>query len=214
MKRRVKKNKRELDKAYGVDEWGFPDLPTKVSGVRISRLTVGGSMGCPWYFPHGNYTYNHRRGGKCWKDYRSHQWKEKGEGKMAKCNKRRINKGGVSPYPSQGSSETVTLSMGETESKAEALINNEKSNEVVLNEQGLHIHECTELAFSILGQEASTDDLMDMTHIFYKISKEKVATLRSLVARRKTSYSQNIQEFQEYLDSLRKEVEGVPKTTS
>lgn len=78
-KRKVEKNRNALKIAFGSNEYGLADLPSKISGVKISRLVVGESMGCSRCFPHGYETVN-RKGRKFqrnWKKYRKTQWKVK-----------------------------------------------------------------------------------------------------------------------------------------
>jgi hypothetical protein len=79
MKRQIKKSYGNLRRAYGVNDYGFADLPTKVSGTTISRLLVGQWMGCTWCFPHGweviNSTGSKRQ--RSWKKYRKTQWRPK-----------------------------------------------------------------------------------------------------------------------------------------
>jgi hypothetical protein len=63
-----------LKKAFGVNEWGLVDYPTKTSNVKIERVRY---RGCPWCFPHGyettNSTINNRQ--KNWKKFRKTRWK-------------------------------------------------------------------------------------------------------------------------------------------
>ena len=73
----MRKNESKLIKAFGKDEYGFAELPTKVSGVIISRLLVGEMMGCTFCFPHGQCTCNSRYDSvqRSWKTHRKTQYK-------------------------------------------------------------------------------------------------------------------------------------------
>ena len=44
--------------AFGANKADLADLPNKISGTRISRLTIGEEMGCSSCFPHGYETFN------------------------------------------------------------------------------------------------------------------------------------------------------------
>ena len=72
MKREVR-----LIKAYGKNEYGFADLPKKVSGVFVSRIVIGEESGCSRCFPHGYETINNHyvKYQRCWKKQRRNQWK-------------------------------------------------------------------------------------------------------------------------------------------
>jgi len=65
-----------LIRAFGVNEYGFPDLPKKISGVKISRLLKGEEMGCSYCFPHGFETINSRysKNQRNWKVQRKTQY--------------------------------------------------------------------------------------------------------------------------------------------
>ena len=65
-------------KAYGKNEYGLADMPTKVSGVFISRIKIGEEMGCSICFPHGPDTNNrfYFKWQRSWKKHRKHQWKD------------------------------------------------------------------------------------------------------------------------------------------
>jgi hypothetical protein len=71
------KKESRLSKAFGRNEFGLADLPSKYSGVRISRLEMGEDMGCSYCFPHGWETVNShwRNMQRNWKKVRKHQWK-------------------------------------------------------------------------------------------------------------------------------------------
>lgn len=75
---RVMKREKVLKKVFGEDEFGFPDLPKKISGTKISRVILGDESGCSFCFPHGIETKNGRRScrySKCWKRNRKTQYK-------------------------------------------------------------------------------------------------------------------------------------------
>lgn len=79
MKRHVKKNRRSLVRAFGIDEYGQIELPPKISGTTISRLLKGEWMGCSYCFPHRWEVINAKwkKDLSCWKRYRKHQWRER-----------------------------------------------------------------------------------------------------------------------------------------
>ncbi|MCX7552257.1 hypothetical protein OS175_00070 [Marinicella sp. S1101] len=68
-----------LIKAYGKNDAGWADLPHKVSGVFVRRITLGEESGCSFCFPHGYETYNWRfyKNQRCWKKQRLKQWKSR-----------------------------------------------------------------------------------------------------------------------------------------
>jgi hypothetical protein len=73
------KNEKRLIKAFGDNEYGFADLPNKISGAIISRIIVCAmTNSCPYCFPHGieceNSHYNNRQ--RTWKKHRKTQWKK------------------------------------------------------------------------------------------------------------------------------------------
>lgn len=74
------KNKRLIEQAYGLNEYGLLDSPVKVGNVRISRLIMGRGSGCLYCFPHEHECYNNtftkNLHDKSWKRYRRHQWKD------------------------------------------------------------------------------------------------------------------------------------------
>jgi hypothetical protein len=71
------KNKKQVLKAFGKNEFGLIDFPTKISNIQISRLLVGEIMGCAYCFPHGiettNSVYENRQ--RNWKKNRKTKWK-------------------------------------------------------------------------------------------------------------------------------------------
>ncbi len=70
------KSKKFFIKAFGLNEIGMVDFPTKYSNVNISRYVNQGN-GCDRCFPHGCETYNSKANKyqKNWKKYRKQQWK-------------------------------------------------------------------------------------------------------------------------------------------
>lgn len=71
------KQKRNLKKAFGLNEVGMINFPQKISGTKISRLLLGEVMGCSRCFPHGCEVVNAKRHKlqRCWKSQRKTQWK-------------------------------------------------------------------------------------------------------------------------------------------
>lgn len=70
------KRKKLLNRLFGTNEYGFPDLPIKISGRQISRALIGDFMGCSYCFPHNMETINNKwmKDLKCWKRYYKYQW--------------------------------------------------------------------------------------------------------------------------------------------
>lgn len=66
-----------LIKAFGKNDAGLTDIPSKISGVTVSRIAIGEESGCSWCFPHGYETINSRdtKYQRCWKKQRKNQWK-------------------------------------------------------------------------------------------------------------------------------------------
>jgi hypothetical protein len=71
------KREHRLIKAYGQNEHGFADLSVKISGITISRITLGEDIGCSFCFPHGYETINSHIANRQrnWKKQRKQQWK-------------------------------------------------------------------------------------------------------------------------------------------
>lgn len=71
------KKQKQMQKAFGINEFGQADLPVKISNVQISRITYGPERGCSWCFPHGfetsNSTISNRQ--RNWKRFRRTRWK-------------------------------------------------------------------------------------------------------------------------------------------
>ena len=68
-----------LAKAFGVSDEGFPDLPARMSNVRMARLIHGEARGCSFCFPHGHEVSNSKwmKDLRCWKRYRGTQYRER-----------------------------------------------------------------------------------------------------------------------------------------
>ena len=64
-------------KMFGANEFGFADLPVKISGTTVSRILIDEKSGCSWCFPHGIETVNSHFDNKerNWKKHRKTQWK-------------------------------------------------------------------------------------------------------------------------------------------
>lgn len=71
------KNCKKLRDAFGLNEIGMINFPSKISNVHVSRILYGDYMGCSHCFPHGYETINAKelKYQKCWKKYRKQQWK-------------------------------------------------------------------------------------------------------------------------------------------
>ena len=68
----------KFKKAFGVNEFGLIDFPTKISNIRISRIKNFEKMGgCLYCFPHGVECTNSRehKFTRNWKHYREFQYK-------------------------------------------------------------------------------------------------------------------------------------------
>jgi len=69
---------KKLKRVFGEDEFGFAELPQKISGVQISRVLYENERGCSICFPHGFETDNstaHRNRQRSWKKFRKTQYK-------------------------------------------------------------------------------------------------------------------------------------------
>jgi hypothetical protein len=72
------KRQRQMQKAFGVNEFGLVDFPVKISNIRISRIIYGNERGCSWCFPHGWETDNSTmfiNSQRNWKCFRRTKWK-------------------------------------------------------------------------------------------------------------------------------------------
>lgn len=71
------KRQKQMQKAFGINEFGQPDLPAKISNVQISRITYGAERGCSRCFPHGFETNNSTivKRQRNWKRFRRTRWK-------------------------------------------------------------------------------------------------------------------------------------------
>src|SRR5687768_3920321 len=75
------KRQKQMQKAFGINEFGLIDSPGKISNVQVSRIAYGNDRGCSRCFPHGRETDNstvvNRQ--RTWKRFRKTRWKSKGE---------------------------------------------------------------------------------------------------------------------------------------
>ncbi|MEH0153120.1 hypothetical protein V6R21_03180 [Limibacter armeniacum] len=73
------KDKKVFLNAFGENEFGFADFPSKISNVKVSRLELGELMGCSFCFPHGFETINAtlNKNKQSWKFYRKKQYRHK-----------------------------------------------------------------------------------------------------------------------------------------
>ena len=70
------KEKKAFVKAFGLNEQGLVDFPTKMSNVRISRIELGEFLGCSHCFPRNPCTGSGRgQFIRNWKSYRKKQHK-------------------------------------------------------------------------------------------------------------------------------------------
>lgn len=72
------KNHKKFKKAFGLNEEGSIDFPSKISSVKISRIYNHEKMGgCSYCFPHGYETLNAtcKKNTRSWKNNRKTQWK-------------------------------------------------------------------------------------------------------------------------------------------
>lgn len=71
------KYEKQFIKMFGDNEYGFADLPEKISGTQVSRIISYMEGGCPYCFPHGYETKNSRWNNmqRCWKRQRKTRWK-------------------------------------------------------------------------------------------------------------------------------------------
>jgi len=72
------RRKKQYRKAFGIDEYGFPTIPSKYSNIKISRIKNFKKMGgCDHCFPHGIECTNSAvsKVQKSWKQYRKKQYK-------------------------------------------------------------------------------------------------------------------------------------------
>lgn len=81
------KRQKQMQKAFGINEFGLIDFPIKISNVQVSRIVYGNERGCSRCFPHGWETNNstlltNRQ--RNWKRFRKTRWKPyKEEGRIA-----------------------------------------------------------------------------------------------------------------------------------
>lgn len=71
------KRRKQMQKAFGINEFGQADLPVKISNVQISRIIYGNESGCSYCFPHGFETSNSTIANwqRNWKCFRKTQWR-------------------------------------------------------------------------------------------------------------------------------------------
>jgi len=71
------KNEWLFKKMFGKNEWGMADYPLKISGIQVSRILHGETMGCSRCFPHGYETINSTisKRQRNWKKFRKTKWK-------------------------------------------------------------------------------------------------------------------------------------------
>ena len=69
--------KKQMQKAFGVDEFDYFNFPIKISNVRLARLLYGNKSGCSYCFPHGYETVNSTVANRQrnWKKFRKTKWK-------------------------------------------------------------------------------------------------------------------------------------------
>lgn len=62
------KRQKTFKRAFGSDEYGFPEIPGKYSGTKLSRL-LNKDVCCTWCFPHGyeNRNSHYHNLQKTWK---------------------------------------------------------------------------------------------------------------------------------------------------
>lgn len=72
---------KQMQKAFGVDEFVHFNFPIKISNVRLARLLYGNKSGCSYCFPHGYETVNSTVANRQrnWKRFRKTKWKEKAD---------------------------------------------------------------------------------------------------------------------------------------
>lgn len=71
--------KKQMQKAFGVDEFGHFNFPIKIPNVRLARLMYGNKSGCSYCFSHGYETVNSTVANRQrnWKRFRKIKWKDK-----------------------------------------------------------------------------------------------------------------------------------------
>lgn len=71
------KRQKQMQKAFGINEFGFVDFPAKISNVQVSRVEYC-KRECSFCFPHGWETSNSTRitnRQRSWKRFRKTRWK-------------------------------------------------------------------------------------------------------------------------------------------
>jgi hypothetical protein len=71
------KSAKKFKRAFGFNEFGIIDFPTKMSNVQLSRILYGDGSGCSRCFPHGWETINSTvcNNQRNWKKFRKTKWK-------------------------------------------------------------------------------------------------------------------------------------------
>jgi hypothetical protein len=71
------KGRGKLKKALGKTVAGLPDIPRKMSNVKLSRIVHGEERGCSHCFPHGTETNNCTacKNWRSWKNHRKTQYR-------------------------------------------------------------------------------------------------------------------------------------------
>lgn len=76
---KMKTNHRSFHRMYGTNEYGFSDIPEKISNIQIQRYVVAGNdpSVCSRCFPHGWETPNSHYSNtqKSWKEHRKSQYR-------------------------------------------------------------------------------------------------------------------------------------------
>src|SRR5687768_13851441 len=78
------KRQKQMQKAFGINEFGLIDSPGKISNVQFSRIVYGNERGCSRCFPHGRETDNSTvvKRQRTWKRFRKTRWKSKRRGRI------------------------------------------------------------------------------------------------------------------------------------
>lgn len=65
----MKNKQKKLITAFGLNDFGFVDLPTKLSGTTYQRVLIGDKYGNSFDFPHGRQSLSSRHT-KCYKNWK------------------------------------------------------------------------------------------------------------------------------------------------
>ncbi len=73
------KGRGKIKKVIGKTAEGLPDMPLKISNVKLSRIVHGEERGCSRCFPHGVETDNSKAGKnrRSWKNHRKTKYRPK-----------------------------------------------------------------------------------------------------------------------------------------